>query len=168
MRKAATILVTLTLVALATPARADEEKDRRVEVGLSFLPMGLGKFTSSPGGFSSTVDAAFSYGVSLQAGYVLRPGLTLGVAPQTFFNVQPKDQTTAIAKLPGAQEYALMARVAYACRVVDTIALYAEVLRGYSIIVPPGADTSKGFVVGAGVGAARDLAPRVFASLGAG
>jgi hypothetical protein len=166
MRKAST-LVGLTLVALAATARAQNPAppaaQRRIEVGLSVLPMGLGKFTASPGGMTFTADAAFSYGFALQAGYVLLPGLTLGLAPQAFFNVKPKEQGSA-----GAQEYDLMARVAYALRVVDTIALFAEALPGYSIILPPDGDASKGFVLGFGVGAAMDLSDRVFANLGVG
>lgn len=173
MHKAASILVSLTVIALAAPARAQDaaapsavaapSPPRRLELGLSFLPMGLGKFTSSPGGMTSTVDASFSYGFSFQGGYVLRPGLTVGLAPQLFFNVKPKEQTGA-----AAQQIDVMARVAYAYRVVDTIALYAEVLPGYSLIRPSDGDVSKGFVLAAGVGAAIDLSDRLFASLGVG
>jgi Outer membrane protein beta-barrel domain len=152
--------------ALVAPAAAAASAPRRVELGLSFLPMGLGKFTSSPGGMTSTVDAAFSYGFSLQAGYVVLPGLTVGLAPQAFFNVKPKDQTTQ--PTPVSQELDIMARVAYAFRVVDTIALYAEVLPGYSLIHPSGGDVSKGVVLAGGVGAATDLSDRLFASLGVG
>ena len=160
----ATTLLGLTLVsAAAAPARAQNDPPRRIEVGLSLLPMGLGKFSAAPGGMAFTADAAFSVGFSLQAGYALLPGLTVGLAPQGFFNVKPKEQGGA-----GAQEYDAMARVAYALRPVDTIALYAEVLPGYSLILPPDGDAAKGFVLGAGVGAAMDLSDRVFASLGVG
>jgi hypothetical protein len=99
----------------------------------------------------------------VQAGYVVLPGLTVGVAPQVFLNVKAKDE-------PGgaAQEIDLMARVAYAVRVADTIALYGEVLPGYSLIHPPGGDMAKGPVFGFGLGAAMDLSDRTFANLGVG
>lgn len=122
--------------------------------------MGPGRFSASPGGMSFTADAAFSYGFSLQAGYVVVPGLTLGLAPQAFFNVKPKEQAGS-----AASEYDLMARAAYAHRVVDTIALTAELLPGYSLIRAPGGGFSKGFVAAFGVGTAIDLSERVFASL---
>jgi hypothetical protein len=171
MRKSSVILVPL-LVALAAPARAQDvampaarPSERRIEIGLSVLPMALGKFiaTNSANQMITTSDAAFSYGLGLQVGYVLLPGLTVGVAPQVFLNVKPKEETAFTA-----QEIDLMARVAYAVRPVSTIALYAEALPGYSLIHPSSGSISKGVVLGLGVGAAADMSDRTFVSLGAG
>ena len=63
-----------------------------------------------------------------------------------------------------------MARVAYTLQVVDTIALYAEVLPGFSFILPPasGGDTASGPVFAFGVGSMMDVTSRAFVSLGAG
>jgi len=168
MRKAPRTLMAMTVVALATPAAAAPDAamppaEKRRELALSLLPMGLGRFTAAPGGMTSTADAAFSYGVGLHAGYVVWPGLTVGLAPQAFFNVKPKEQAGA-----GAQEFDLMLRVAYAVRVVETIALYAELLPGYSLIHPPDGDVAKGPVLGGGVGAALDLSDQLFAHFGVG
>jgi hypothetical protein len=171
MRKSSVILVPL-LVALAAPARAQDvampaarPSERRIEIGLSVLPMALGKFiaTNSANQMITTSDAAFSYGLGLQVGYVLLPGLSVGVAPQVFLNVKPKEETAFTA-----QEIDLMARVAYAVRPVSTIALYAEALPGYSLIHPSSGSISKGVVLGLGVGAAADMSDRTFVSLGVG
>ena len=173
-------LVGLTLVAPIATARAQEtapapatapaaglvarpESERRLQVGLTLLPMGLGSFTASPGGMSVTADAAFAFGLGLSAGYVVIPGLTVGLAPQAIFNVKPKEDGGA-----GAKQYDLMARVAYTVPVVETIAVYAEVLPGYSLIAPPSGDTAKGFVLAFGAGGAMDLTDRTFANLGVG
>ena len=62
-----------------------------------------------------------------------------------------------------------MARVAYELRPVDSIAVYAEVLPGYSRLVPSDdASPSSGLVVAFGLGCAADLTDRFFISLGAG
>lgn len=133
-------------------------------MGLSFLPMALGSFTASPGGMTVTADAAFAFGFGVSAGYEVLPGLTVGIAPQAVFNVKPKEDGGAAARQLDA-----MARVAYALSVAETIALYAEVLPGYSLISPPdGGDNSKGMVLALGGGAVMDLSDRVFTTLGAG
>ena len=170
MRKSSIIVVPV-LVALATPGRAQDvvlpaaRPQRRLELGLSVLPMALGKFTgtNAVNGMSTTSDAAFSYGLGVQVGYVLAPGLTVGLAPQVFLNVKPKDETAF-----SAQEIDLMARLAYSVRPVSTIALYAEALPGYSLIHPSLGDLSKGVVLGGGVGAAIDMSDRTYASFGVG
>jgi hypothetical protein len=195
MRKASSLvvlvgLVGLTLVALAATVRAQgaaptaaapaappvaaaatavpapapaASRERRINVGLSLLPMGLGRFSASPGGMTVTADAAFAYGLGLSAGYVVIPGLIVGIAPQAIFNVKPKEDGGT-----GAKQYDLMARVAYAFPVVDTIAIYVEVLPGYSFISPPDGDTAKGLVLAFGAGGAMDLTDRTFVDLGVG
>jgi hypothetical protein len=158
--------VALTLVALGATARAQDAAPparARREIALSLLPMGLGKFTASAGGMTATGDAAFSYGVAVQGGYRVLAGLTLGIAPQVLFNVKPKEQDSA-----GAQEFDFLLRAAYSHRVVETIALFVEVLPGYSLIHPPDGDTSKGPVLDVGGGANIDLSDRTFATFGVG
>ena len=162
-------IVALTLVALTATAGAQEivpsyAQQPRREVSLSLLPMGLGRFTASPGGMTSTDDAAFSYGLALYAGYAVMPGLTVGFAPQLLLNVKPKVQDGG-----GAQEIDLLARVAYSRQVVESIALFVEVLPGYSVIRPPTVgDTSKGLVLGFGGGTTMALSRATFASFGVG
>jgi hypothetical protein len=162
-------VVALTLVALAATARAQDlasspDPQPRLEVSLSLLPMGLGRFTASPGGMTTTDDAAFSYGVALHAGYVVIPGLTVGLVPQLLLNVKPKVQDG-----DAAQEIDLFARIAYSQQLVDSIALFVEVLPGYSLIHPPNnGDNSMGLVLGLGGGATMPLSERSFASLGVG
>ena len=163
-------VVALTLVALAATARAQDlasspDSRPRLEVSLSVLPMGLGRFTSSPGGMATTDDAAFSYGLALHAGYIVIPGLTVGVVPQVLLNVKPKVQDG-----DAAQELDLFARIAYTQQLVDSIGLFVEVMPGYSLIRPPNnsGDTSSGLVLGLGGGATIPLSERAFASLGLG
>jgi hypothetical protein len=177
MRKAST-LVGLTLIALAATARAQESvpaaappaaaelpapSPRRAQLGLSFMPMAVGKFISSTAAMTSTQDASFAFGVGVSASYVVWAGLSVGVAPQAIFNVQPKEGSIGAAK-----QYDLMARVAYTVSVVDTIAVYAEVLPGYSFILPPAGERAQGPVVAFGAGGSMDLSDRTFLNLGVG
>lgn len=188
-------LVGLTLFALAATARAQEAPPaaepaappatgvvaapapttappaatrRKIQVGLSFLPMAMGRYTYSDS-FTSTAssDTYFAYGFGVSAGYEILPGLVVGFAPQEILNVQPKPSDTANPVV--AKEYDLMARVAYEFRVVDTIAVYAEVLPGYSRISPSDdSGESTGFVLAFGAGCAMDLTDRFFLSVGGG
>ena len=140
---------------------------RKIQLGLSFLPMAVGKYPAGPGAESPFVDAAFAYGVGLSAGYeVLHRGphsLVVGIAPQATFNVKARDEGGEAGR-----QYDLMVRVAYAYTIIDTISVYAEVLPGYSIITIPPGDSAKGLVLAFGVGALMDLTDRIFANLGVG
>jgi hypothetical protein len=156
-------------VAAATPAPVQPEGARRkIQVGLSFLPMGMGKYTFSDT-YTTTAssEAYFAYGFGLSAGYELLPGLVVGIAPQVIFNVQPKPLEAANPAV--AREYDLMVRVAYGLKVADIISVYAEVLPGYSRISPSDdASPSDGLVVAFGVGCAVDMTDRFFVSVGGG
>ena len=147
------------LTSNAPPPAASRHK---IQVGLSFLPMALGKYPAGPGSASSSVDAAFAYGAVLTVGYEILPGLTVGVAPQETLNVKAKDGASDAGK-----QLDLLVRVAYAYPIVDTISVYAEVLPGYSIISVPNS-SSKGLVLVYGAGALMDLGDSVFANLGVG
>jgi hypothetical protein len=135
---------------------------RKLEVGLSFLPMALGKFTSSPGGTPKTVDASFAYGAMLSVSYEVLSGLVVGLAPQYTFNVKDKLSPEA------AKELDVLARVAYAYRPVETITVYAEVLPGYSVILPPEGSAARGPVLAFGAGFAMDMTDRIFVNVGGG
>jgi len=194
MRKVST-LVGMTLFALATTASAQETKPadattapapaaavavatpapvqpaaskRKIQVGLSFLPMAMGRYTfSDTYTTTASFEASFAYGLGLSAGYEVLPGLVVGVAPQVIFNVQPKPMDAANPAV--AREYDLMARVAYGFRVGDTFSVYAEVLPGYSRIAPSD-DTSPsdGLVLALGAGCTMDMTDRFFLNLGGG
>ena len=177
MRKASTLLGLVgltTLVALAAPAHAQEAVPmtattaepvpvRKFQVGLTFLPMSLGKFVTKGAGVETTSDAAFAYGGSLSVGYDVIPHLTVGIAPQVIFHVTPKDDMSIISK-----EIDAMVRIAYSFPIAPTTALYVEVLPGYSLVMPSDGDTAKGFIIGGGGGAVVGLGDRFFANLGAG
>src|SRR4051812_1535067 len=107
MRKAITqlVLVGLTLIAMAATARAQEmtpvaatsaaeAPHRRLQLGLSFLPMSLGTFSAVYGGMPISADAAFAPGVAVAVGYEVVGGLSLGIAPQVLFNVGTKEDPT--------------------------------------------------------------------------
>ena len=145
--------------ALTPVAEQPAVSRRRWQVGLSFLPMAAGRFTSTVS-TTETNDAAFAYGVSLAAGYEILRGLSVGLAPQLILNV--KDKTSSST----AKQFDLMARVAYAYPVVETISIYAEVLPGYSLIIPPTGGFPRGMVVAFGGGCAINLTDRVFVNLG--
>jgi len=187
MRKAST-LIGLTLVALAAGARAEDRApvapapaaavvdpfpaapppSPRVRIGLAFLPMGLGKYTSPIGGVPIQGDASLAYGVGLSASYRILAGLSLGVAPQIISNVNYKVNPSPLAAPPAVRETDLMARLAYSFPIVETIDLYVEALPGYSLINQAGGTPAKGFVVAFGGGADMGITDRIFANFGAG
>jgi hypothetical protein len=151
-------------VAVAPLAEPAAPAARKFHVGLSFLPMGMGKYIYSPDTMSTVKsDAAFAYGFGLSAGYEVLPRLVVGVAPQVIFNV--KEKAPEIISAP-VLEYDLLARVAYVLPVVDGTSIYAEVLPGYSVIMNDAG--AKGVVVAFGLGANIDLSERVFVSLATG
>jgi len=200
MRKESTFIVVsllglLGLLALAGTARAEDafkpaapappaanvvapvpvveapppEKRRKLLVGASFLPMAMGKYKFADSVTSTTTqDAFFAYGVGLSGSYEVLPGLLVGLAPQYIFNVQPKPND--IFNPLSSTELDIMARVAYAYRLVDTISVYAEALPGYSFILPsdPTAGRAKGFVLGFDAGAMVDMTDRTFFNVAAG
>jgi hypothetical protein len=190
MRKASmmALVVGLTVAAPAGMARAAEAtatpvtttspaplppppvQERRLHVGVSFLPMSLGKFTASYGGMRIPADAAFAPGVSLSVGYQIIPRyFTVGLAPQVIFNVGTKEDPTGAGRgVIMSTEYDFMARAAGTLPIVETIALYAEVLPGYSLIKPSEGNTAKGLVLAGGAGAIMDLSESVYVNLGVG
>jgi hypothetical protein len=147
------------LVAEAAPRATGTE--RKLQVGVLFLPMALGTFPAPPNSPSPRVDAAFAYGLGLSAGYMVLPGLIAGIAPQVIYNVKGKEDAEA------AKEVDLMVRIAYSYQLAANTSVYAEVLPGYSVILSSG-DPAKGLVVAVGAGGAIDLTDRFFASLGVG
>ena len=138
---------------------------RKLQVGLSFLPMGLGKYIYRPDPASPLVksDAAFAYGAAISVGYEVLPHLLVGVAPQAIFNVLEK---TPQVWTGAVNEYDLMARVAYMYPVAETIDVYAEGLGGYSLI--RNSAGSAGLVLAFGAGVAIELTDRVFVNVGGG
>jgi hypothetical protein len=176
MRKASTQLglVVLTLVALAATAHAQEApptaattaapaRPRKLQVGVTFLPMTLGKFIVAGAGMETTYEAAFAYGAAISVNYEVIRHLTVGLAPQMIFHVTPKDDMSIISR-----EIDALARVAYSFPIAQGTAIYIELLPGYSLIQPSAGDTAKGFIIGGGAGAVMDLGDRFFVSLGAG
>jgi hypothetical protein len=150
-------------VAAPAPAPAPpEERSRRIHVGVSFLPMALGKLTATAAGQVAEADGAFALGVGVSAGYEILPGLLVGVAPQAIFKGKPKEMSGS-----GTTQYDLMARVAYGYTIPEVVTLYAEVLPGYSYL-EPSMGSAKGLTVAFGVGAAMDLTKAVFVNLGVG
>jgi len=186
-----TLFVGLTLLALAGSARAQDETpaaepapsteaapapaaaaapESRMQVGIAFLPMLMGKVGAGPSGDDTWSDLELAYGVGLSFSYNVIAGLSVGIAPQALFAVKSKDGGDAM------KEYDIMARIAYAYSVIPKLAVYAEVLPGYSILSLPSSltmmgekpDSPKGFVVGFGAGAAYDITDQFFANLAVG
>ncbi len=158
-----------TPVATSAGTSAPAASQRRWQVGLAFLPMGLGEFKSTYGTKAITSDAAFCPGVSLSVGYRVIEGLTVGLAPQLLFKVAPKeDPLEQGMPVTNWQELDAMVRIAYAYQLVETIAVYAEVLPGYSLMKPERGDPSKGFVIAGGAGLMMDLSDRLFVNLAGG
>ena len=153
--------------AAAAAAAAPESK---MQVGIAFLPMFLGKVEAGSSGDTSTNDLKLAYGVGVSFGYNVIAGLIVGIAPQILFHVR-SDQASGSSK-----EWDLMARIAYAYTVIPKVTVYAEVLPGYSIITMPSSftlstrkpDSPKGLVIGFGAGGAYDINDQFFVNLGIG
>jgi Outer membrane protein beta-barrel domain len=189
MRKTST-LIGLTLVALGTAARAEDRAPvapapaaavvdpsppapppselPRFRIRFSFLPMGLGTYTTSIGGLSTPGDATFAYGFGLAADYRIIAGFSAGLAPQIIYNVKYKVDPNPLGASPATSQTDFMLRLAYTFPVVETIGLYLEALPGYSSLSQPGQSPATGFVFGVGGGAEMDLVNRIFATVGAG
>jgi hypothetical protein len=133
----------------------------KVQLGVGFVSMGLGKTTKALKGVRETLDALFAYGLGLTADYHILPGLTVGIAPQAILNVKAKDSS-----LNAARQIDLLARLAYAYSLVEGSRFYAEVLPGYSLIITD--DLSKGLVIAVGAGVAVDVSARAFVNLALG
>lgn len=160
------------------PLAAAAPAESKIQVGIAFLPMLIGKekVSGTVSGFKldQSNDLKFAYGVGLTAGYAVIPGLSVGIAPQFIFGIK---EDVAGASPDAATEIDLMARIAYAYHVIPALAVYAEVLPGYSIIVLPDSqknsngastDNPKGFVMAFGAGAAYDINDMFFVNLGIG
>jgi len=135
---------------------------RKLQVGLSFLPMALGKFTNGLDDQHPVTDAAFAYGLGLSVGYEVLSGLIVGIAPQALLDVRGKNFPSS------GKQFDLMVRIAYVLPLADKIGVYAEVLPGYSLIKPDDGDTTKGPVIAFGAGGVMDVTDRIFANLGVG
>jgi len=140
----------------------------RWRIGLSFLPMGLGKFTTPIDAEATQGDASFAYGFGLAASFRLIAGLSVGVAPQVIYNVNYKVYTGGLTAPPATKETDLMARIAYTFPVVETIGLYVAVLPGYSTIGLPGGTSAAGLVLALEGGVDMGITDRIFANFGAG
>lgn len=149
-------------VAASAAVEPAEFQSKKLQVGIAFLPMALGRFTTQPGGVRETDDSAFAYGVNLSVGYEVLPGLSVGLAPQAILNVKAKQDSDT------AKEFDIMVRVAYAYPIVERTKIYAEFLPGYSIITPPIGTAAKGLVFALGAGCALDMTDRIFVNLGVG
>lgn len=152
---------------VATPSAPPAEvlPARRLQVGLSFVPMGMGKYTYSPDAVAAPIksEMAFAYGVGLSAGYEILPRLVVGLSPQVLFNVKEKAPEVVSSAV---REYDLLARIAYVLPVVEGTSVYAEVLPGFSVLTDEA--SSKGAVVAFGVGGSLNVSERVFVDLAGG
>lgn len=144
--------------AAPAPAPVPAGEEPKMQAGLNLLPMLLGKGKADNGSY----DLKFAYGVGLHFDYAVIPGLTVGIAPQAIFNVKAKDGGDA------AKQFDLLARIAYAYTVMPKLAVGAEVLPGYSIIVPKEGSNGKGFLVAFGAFGAYDVTDQVFVNLNVG
>jgi len=149
------------------PAAPPPAPPSRWRIGLSFIPMGLGKLTTPIGGNPIQGDASLAYGVGLSASFRVIAGFSVGVAPQIISNVNYK--VPPAGAVPDAvRETDLMARLAYTFPIVETIGVYVEALPGYSLLPQAGGTPAKGFVVAFDAGADMGITNRIFVNLAAG
>ncbi len=154
----------------AAPAAESAAPASKMQAGIAFLPMLLGRGGQGDAGNDTWFDLSPAYGVGLSFGYNVIAGLIVGIAPQALFHVKGKDASKSM------KEWDLLARIAYEYFVIPKLAVYAEFLPGYSIISFPSGTTylgetppsPKGLVLGFGAGAAYDITDQFFANLGVG
>jgi hypothetical protein len=140
---------------------------RRLHLGLAFLPMALGKYsTSSLSGAVKTADATFAYGGLLSLSFDVFRGILVGVVAQQTYNVREKTSSIPGAQPVTASQRDYMLRVAYLYRPGDNIGVYAEVLPGRSTI--SFGEGATGWVLAFGAGVAMDLTDMFFANIGMG
>ncbi len=150
------------------PAAPPPSPQSRWRIGISFLPMGLGKLTTPVNAEASQGDASFAYGVGLSASFRVIAGLSVGVAPQFIYNVNYKMYTGGLEAPPAVKETDLMARLAYTFPVVETVGLYVAVLPGYSTFPLTGGISATGLVLAFEAGADMAITDHIFLNLGAG
>lgn len=146
---------------------------KRFRLGIDLLPVLAAKVETGTHGNNTSSDLDTTYGLCLSAGFRILAGLSAGVAPQVIFHLSGKD-SAGYSTLDSETEYDLMARIAYMQAIGPKVAVYAELMPGFSIVTydritvgshPPSA---KGFVVGGGFGAAFDITDRFFINGGIG
>lgn len=150
------------------PAAPPASPPTRWRIGLSFLPMGLGKFTTPNNAEATQGDASLAYGFGLSASFRIIAGLSVGVAPQIISNVNYKEYTGVGAAPPAVRETDLMGRLAYTFPVVETIGLYVAVLPGYSTLPLPGGISASGLVLAFEAGADMGITDRIFLNFAGG
>jgi hypothetical protein len=158
-------------VATSAPEPAEPgTTQRKWQLGLAFLPMAMGTYTYSDT-LSTLVsgEAYFGYGLGLSVGRKVWRGLVVGLSPQAIFNVQPKPRQDMNLQAASSNEIDILVRLAYELPLVDTISIYAEVLPGFSLIMPSDDKAvSKGLVLAFDVGALMDLTDRFFINVSGG
>jgi opacity protein-like surface antigen len=157
--------------AAAEPAASPASK---MQLGIAFLPMVLGKLTAGASNDNSTYDISTAYGIGLSFGYNVIAGLSVGIAPQVLFGLTAKDDVSGYEMISSEKEFDIMARIAYAYPVIPKLTVYGELLPGYSIVTydksimgstPP---KPKGLVLAIGAGAAFDVTDLFFVNLAVG
>lgn len=140
----------------------------RLQVSITCLALPVGQVVHDWGHEAPNdqiyLDSAFAYGVSPSVSYVLVRGLSIGLAPQFLFHVKAQQYSSSVGV---NRELDWMARVAYAIPLLDKLALYIELLPGYSYLTGDGPH-AQGFVLGIGAGATIDLPGNLYANLGVG
>lgn len=161
-----------TAEAVPAPAVAGPTAPR-FQLGVSLLPILLGRVSTGPSGDDTASNLDATYGVGLSFGYRVLAGLSIGLGPQIVFHLSAKD-SAGYGVMDSEREYDLMARIAYAYTVAPRLAVYAEVLPGYAIVtyhkilLGSRAPNARGMVVAGGVGAAFDVTRRLFVNVGVG
>ena len=160
---------------------AASASEHKVLLGLSFLPMALGRMSITDSDVNIPIhnlSRSLSYGVGLSLGYAVTPTLTIGLAPQAVFHINGNEVNPAYSHdsrdLPdrATSEYDLMVRIAYAFMVSPKLGIYLEALPGYAILdvslYGKSVRNPSGFVIAGGAGVMMDVSDRLFVSLGIG
>jgi len=130
----------------------------KLRLGANLVPMPFGSTKFDLGALGEAKgDTAFAFGIMPAADYSINQYFFVGFAPQITFNIKGKDSDGDAGKMLD-----LLLRVGGNAPVADAIQLYGYAAPGYSWVIPPEGDSSKGFVVGFHGGVIFDLSPTMF------
>ena len=157
--RALAVVVFVGLVALALPARADEQSSSTTYVGAELALMPSGTFTSDFANVRLDSDADTAYAVGFFVEDRITPLISVGFAPRMVVNVAPSNSDRETG-----QQLDLRAKLGVGKEVLPRLRVFGNFYPGYSIGFPPSDSMitthPHGFILGLGGGVGFALGKR--------
>lgn len=133
---------------------APVERARGFFIGASLAYATMAKLEVTTDRMSGTVEFPTVFGAEVQAGYRLHRSLSVALASQMFFNLQPHEEDPA-------RELSVFAQATGHLVLAPQWDLGAFVAPGYSVLLVPGSDDARGLAFRWGGGPMFHLTPHV-------